>query len=220
LIRQRRSCLALDGKTGIPATTFFNMLDHVLPRDGVPPWDLWPAEPLLHLALFVHRVAGLRPGLYLLERNGRVHDDLRGCCRADFLWEKVPGCPEHLRLFLLAPGDFRDQARTISCHQEIAADGAFSLGMVAEFGDTIRDRGPCWYRRLFWEAGIIGQVLYLQAEAGGVRSTGIGCYFDDVCHDLLGLKGDRFQSLYHFTVGTPVEDTRLRTVEPYAHLRR
>ena len=51
-------------------------------------------------------------------------------------------------------------------------------------------------------------MLYLEAEAAGVRSTGIGCYFDDAFHDLLGLTGDEFQDLYHFTVGGPVEDLR------------
>jgi len=51
-----------------------------------------------------------------------------------------------------------------------------------------------------------------------VRGTGIGCYFDDLFHDLLGLSGDRFQSLYHFTLGGPVDDPRLRTLAPYAHL--
>ena len=66
--------------------------------------------------------------------------------------------------------------------------------------------------------GLIGQVLYLEAEAAGVRGTGIGCYFDDAFHDLLGLTGERFQSLYHFTAGGPVEDPRLRTLAPYAHL--
>ena len=38
LIRQRRSCLALDGKTSISAETFYHMLDSLLPRPGVPPW--------------------------------------------------------------------------------------------------------------------------------------------------------------------------------------
>jgi len=28
---------------------------------------------------------------------------------------------------------------------------------------------------------MIGQVLYLEAEAQGVRATGIGCFFDDPC---------------------------------------
>ena len=67
---------------------------------------------------------------------------------------------------------------------------------------------------------MLGQVLYLEAEANGLRGTGIGCYFDDACHQLFGLAGDRFQSLYHFAVGIPVEDARLRTIAPYAHLMR
>jgi hypothetical protein len=84
--------------------------------------------------------------------------------------------------------------------------------MIADFGETLRQRGPWWYRRLFWEAGTVGQVLYLEAEAAGIRSTGIGCYFDDACHAVLGLKDDQFQSLYHFTVGGPVDDPRLTTL--------
>ncbi len=115
-------------------------------------------------------------------------------------------------------GDLRRTAQIVSCHQEIASDGAFSLGMIADFTQTIRGKGAWWYRRLFWEAGVLGQVLYLEAEAAGVRSTGIGCYFDDAFHELLGLTGDEFQDLYHFTVGRSVEDQRLMTIPPYAHL--
>jgi SagB-type dehydrogenase family enzyme len=217
LIRQRRSCLALDGRTSIDAGAFYHTLDLLLPRRDVPPWDALPWRPCLHPVLFVHRVRGLSPGLYVLERNAEVHDGLRAALRADFRWERAAGCPEHLRFFLLSEGDYRETARTVSCHQEIAGDGAFSLGMVAEFGEVIRSRGPWWYRRLFWESGVLGQVLYLEAEAAGVRGTGIGCYFDDAFHDLLGLKGDTFRSLYHFTAGGPVEDTRLQTIAPYAH---
>src|SRR3989338_3532668 len=61
----------------------------------------------------------------------------------------------------------------------------------------------------FWETGMIGQVLYLEAEAHGVRGTGIGCFLDDPVHEILGLKDHTFQSLYHFTIGGPVEDARL-----------
>ncbi len=218
LIRQRRSCLALDGRTAIDATTFYGMLDRLLPRPEVPPWDLLPWQPLLHLAIYVHRVRGLEPGLYLFERSPEVHDELRAACSKSFRWHRPPGCPEHLALYQLSAGDFREEARTVSCHQEIASDGAFSLGMLAPLAGTLRARGPWWYRRLFWESGVLGQVLYLEAEAAGVRSTGIGCYFDDACHRLLGLSGDAWQDLYHFTVGGPVEDRRLRTLEPYAHL--
>jgi nitroreductase len=218
LIRQRRSCLALDGKTSLTAETFYGMLDHLLPRPGVPPWDVLPWPPHVHAGISVHRIRELPPGLYLFERNACVHDRLSAAIRSQFRWKRAPGCPEHLRLFCLAEVDLREAARVTSCHQEIASDGAFSLGMIADFGESIRRNGAWWYRRLFWEAGTLGHVLYLEAEVASVRSTGIGCYFDDVFHELLGLTGDQFQSLYHFTVGGPTEDRRLTTIEPYAHL--
>src|SRR5207237_6026987 len=69
LIRQRRSCLALDGKTTLTAKTFYGMLDHLLPRPGVPPWDVLPWPPHVHAGIFVHRIRELPPGLYLFERN-------------------------------------------------------------------------------------------------------------------------------------------------------
>jgi len=220
LIRQRRSCLALDGRTSITAESFYRMLDHLLPRSGVPPWDLlfWP--PQLHAGIFVHRVAGLDPGLYVLERDRAIHDRLRACLRPTFLWEQRADCLKHLPLYCLMRGNLERPARIVSCHQEIASDGAFSLGMIADFSPTIRRQGAWWYRRLFWEAGVLGQVLYLEAEAAGIRSTGIGCFFDDSFHELLGLTGDEFQDLYHFTVGQPLDDQRLMTLPPYAHLRR
>jgi len=88
--------------------------------------------------------------------------------------------------------------------------------MLARFEATLVERGDWAYRRLFWECGLIGQVLYLEAEAAGVRGTGIGCFYDDPVHDTLGLTGHAWQSLYHFCVGEPVEDTRLETSPGYA----
>ena len=218
VIRQRRSALAFDGKTALDAGVLFGMLDRLLPRPGVPPWDLLPWHPRVHPALFVHRVRELAPGLYLLERDPAAHAALRAAMRPQFRWSRPREIPEHLRHFLLAEGDYRVIAELVSCQQEIAADGAFSLGMLAEFAETIRTRGAWWYRRLFWEAGLLGHVFYLEAEAAGARGTGIGCYFDDLMHELLGLTDDRFQSLYHFAVGHPVDDPRLMTIPAYTHL--
>mgnify|MGYP002640536791 CR=1 FL=1 len=59
------------------------------------------------------------------------------------------------------------------------------------------------------------EIARLEAEAAGIRSTGIGCYFDDPMHQVLGLKDRKYQDLYHFTVGGPVIDTRLTTLPPY-----
>jgi hypothetical protein len=88
--------------------------------------------------------------------------------------------------------------------------------MIAEFDASLEAEGVSFYRHLFWETGAIGQVLYLAAEAAGVRATGIGCFYDDPVHELLGLRGRAYQSLYHFAVGRPVEDARLSTEPAYA----
>ena len=93
----------------------------------------------------------------------------------------------------------------------------FSFGMLAEFEGILRERGAWWYPRLFWESGLLGQVLYLEAEAAGVRATGIGCFFDEPVHEIVAVKGLSLQSLYHFTIGGPVEDRRLMTLPPYFH---
>lgn len=63
--------------------------------------------------------------------------------------------------------------------QDIASHGCFSLGMVARFETTLREKNAWMYPRLFWETGVLGQVLYLEAHAVGISATGIGCYFDD-----------------------------------------
>ncbi|HEX3625838.1 MAG TPA: SagB/ThcOx family dehydrogenase [Verrucomicrobiae bacterium] len=216
LIRQRRSAVDFDGVTGISREQFLAILDATLPRNSAPPFDAWPFPPRLHLVLFVHRVAGLDAGMYLWLRAPDDADTLRQAFRADFKWEAES--TDTAPLFRLGRGDLRDFARTLSCGQDIAADGAFSLGMLALFEPVLRERGAAAYRELFWEAGMIGQALYLAAEAAGVRGTGIGCYLDDVLHRALGLAGHDWQSLYHFTIGGAVEDLRLRTVPPYAHL--
>ena len=55
------------------------------------------------------------------------------------------------------------------------------------------------------------QVFYFEAEASGLRSTGIGCFFEDSIHEFLGIKDHKVQDIYHFTVGGPVKDNRLST---------
>jgi SagB-type dehydrogenase family enzyme len=215
IIRQRRSAQQFDGKMPpMPQTDFYRMLAAVMPTTAA--FELWRWPPKIHLFIFVHRVEGLVPGIYALPRHNDALEKLQAVTLADFDWQKIS---KDLPLYHLYSGDCRQIAKTLSCHQPIASDSAFSLGMVAEFGETVQ-AAPWLYRRLFWECGLIGQVLYLEAEAAGIRGTGIGCYFDDSVHELLGIKDDKFQSLYHFTVGKPLEDTRLETLPAYGHLVR
>jgi hypothetical protein len=94
----------------------------------------------------------------------------------------------------------------------VAMDGSTAISQEAFFRTTY---GAAFYRNLFWEAGMVGQVLYLEAEETGIRSTGIGCYFDDPVHEVFGITSPQWQSFYHFTVGGQVEDTRLTTLPSY-----
>ena len=214
LLLGRRSAVSMDGTTVIDLERFAAILRRSLTGIG-PPFDALWWTPRIHPVLFVHRVDGLAPGLYALPRTEEGRTALQTGLRPAFAWERPAGVPDDLPLFLLEPADCRRVARQLSCGQDIAADGCFSLGMVAEFDAALAEGGPAAYRRIFWEAGAIGQALYLAAEAVGVRGTGIGCFFDDGVHELLGISDHRLQSLYHFTVGGPVDDPRLTTHPGY-----
>jgi len=221
IILQRRSLQACDGRTSIAADRLYRMLDRLMPRVELTasrrpmPWDTLAWDPTIHLGLFVHRVDGLEPGLYLLARDPTKMDRLKRAMHRPFDWSTPPGCPADLPLRMLEAGDAQRLATQLSCHQDIAGDGAFSLAMIAEYQEALFTHGAWFYRRLFWETGLIGQVLYLEAEAAGVRATGIGCYFDDPVHRVFGLEDLAFQSLYHFAVGGAVDDPRLTTLAPY-----
>jgi SagB-type dehydrogenase family enzyme len=221
IILQRRSLQACDGRTSIAADRLYRMLDRLMPRVELTaslrpmPWDTLAWDPTIHLGLFVHRVDGLEPGLYLLARDPTKMDRLKRAMHRPFDWSTPPGCPADLPLRMLEAGDAQRLATQLSCHQDIAGDGAFSLAMIAEYQEALFTHGAWFYRRLFWETGLIGQVLYLEAEAAGVGATGIGCYFDDPVHRVFGLEDLAFQSLYHFAVGGAVDDPRLTTLAPY-----
>jgi SagB-type dehydrogenase family enzyme len=213
IILNRRSAQRFDSKHVMAADIFHRLLDSVLPRPSVP-WDIWGHPPCLHPVLFVHRVAGIAPGLYILPRHAAAEPMLREALKPDFSWHRPKGTPAHLPLYQLLAADCCMAARILSCNQAIAGESCFSIGMIGEFEDNIR-ADPWYYRQLHWEAGLIGQVLYLQSEAEGLRGTGIGCYFDDSVHELLGLKSAKLQSLYHFTIGFPLTDTRITSLPAY-----
>jgi SagB-type dehydrogenase family enzyme len=213
----RRSAIAMDASTAISLATFFRMLARLMPtqeRQAIP-WDALPWRPRIHLGLFVHRVDGLTPGIYALVRDPDKVEILKKVMRSEFCWHRVPDCPQGLPLYLLQEGDCRALATTVSCGQDIAGDGSFSLAMIADYKDSLTTYGGGFYRNLFWEAGMVGQVLYLEAEEAGIGATGIGCYFDDPVHAAFGIEAREWQSFYHFTVGRPVEDSRLMTLPAY-----
>jgi SagB-type dehydrogenase family enzyme len=215
----RRSAVAFDGHGALGRTAFARMVARVQPGghgaglEPSPVWAIGAGAPQVHLIWFVHRVEGIAPGIYGQPRDPDALAGLRGALRTDLLWEPVDGIDG---LFLLAPLDARALARRLSCDQAIAADGYFGMAMLAPLAAALETGGPSRYPRLFWECGLIGQVLYLEAELAGGRATGIGCFYDDPVHDVLGIEEHRLQSLYHFSMGVPVEDARLATESGYS----
>ena len=168
----------------------------------------------IHLVIFVHSVEEIDQGLYILIRNDAHKVELKSLLREVFLWERVD--TDAGELYKLKNGDMKYISQTISCSQEIASNGSFTLGMLAQFSEQIKEFGASRYKELYWECGAIGQQLYLETTSLNLSATGIGCFLDDILHELIGLKANQYQTLYHFTVGRGLVDERLSTLKPYA----
>ena len=218
LIRQRRSAQAFDNSESFSQETFYHMLDKLLAKN-VTPWNSISMQPRTHLIFYIHRVEGLKPGLYAMPRHSDAKKILQENMRREFKWQEVGSCPKQIPLYELVTANSQNAARKLSCHQDIAADSAFTVSMLAEYKGALQ-QGDWNYRYLHWEAGILGHVMYLEAEAANIRGTGIGCFFDDSVHKILGIETDELQVIYHFTVGTPIVDQRLISLPPYTHLKR
>lgn len=192
LVRQRRSAVDFDGSTGITAEQFGAILfratqSHQGDVAGFRHGD--GGGFLIHLFLYVHRVQGVDTGIYYYNRAAHA-------------------------LIPHQEGDVRALAARLSLGQDIAADSAFAVSMIADFPRAMALFGERGYRAAHIEAGTIGQGLYLGAEAVGVQGTGIGAFFDDDVNFFLRLPAG-FEVIYHFTVGGAVEDPRIQTCKSY-----
>jgi len=219
LIRDRRSAQHFDRRATMPMASFQRLLAAQMPAAGLP-WDSWPQAPRVHLVVYAHRVEGVPAGAYVLPRSeaGLAMLQAQGIGKVSL--SPAPGWPAAVPLQALAEHPtLSGTLRTLSCHQAIASDACVAFSLVADFVAPVQAQ-PAAYREVLQEAGLIGQVLYLQAEAEGLRGTGIGCYFDDAVHELLGLQGDAMQVLYHFTVGEAQTDDRISTERPYTAERQ
>jgi SagB-type dehydrogenase family enzyme len=205
IVLQRRSVHIMDKELSlISKEDFFTILRSVSSSlDG--------NENAVHLLLMLHRVQDLDSGLYILIRNERDLKELQELMYKDFLWNQT----EFENLYLLEQRDLTLASKAISCSQDIASDGAFSLGMLCNFSKQLQEFDAHRYKELYWECGAIGQQLYLESTSLGFSGTGIGCFLDDMFHNLLGLKDNKYQSLYHFTVGKGFVDSRIMTKPAY-----
>jgi len=77
----------------------------------------------------------------------------------------------------LKAGDFRRQAGFLDLGQELAADAAVNVYLLADL-DRVLAAGARGYRAAQLEGGIVGGKLYLAAYALGFGATGL-TFFDD-----------------------------------------
>ena len=77
-------------------------------------------------------------------------------------------------------------AAYLSLEQTLAGNACFAASMIADLAEAARIFGNRGYRYAHFEAGAIGQRLYLGAEALGWNATGIGAFYDDDVHRYLG----------------------------------
>lgn len=214
IIRGRRSAIEMDNSAYMEKETFYAMLQRTLPENN-PIFNTLAFGSFTHLLLFVNRVKDLLPGLYIFLRKPEEKEKFKAAIRPDFLWEKPKNCPSDLEFYLLLEETLHSFAAQLSCAQRKVADACFTACMLSEFEEPLNRFGAWIYPYLFWECGILGQLLYLEAEANGLRGCGIGCFFDDPLHETIGLKGLEYQDLYHFAVGSPLQEIGVITLPAY-----
>ncbi|HUA20161.1 MAG TPA: SagB/ThcOx family dehydrogenase [Bryobacteraceae bacterium] len=181
VVRKRRS--ALDFVGGMRAMSLAQ-LSAILAVTAVPLFADFSGPRFIQLYLYVHRVDGLEPGVYRF-------------------W------PERAELERIQSGDQRVAAAGLSLGQDLAGNACVAFSMIGDLERAARAHGDRGYRYVHFEAGAIGQRLYLAAEALGLGATGIGAFYDEEVHRYLNLQPEQGQVVYHFAIGYPVPDPRL-----------
>ncbi|MGA2877804.1 MAG: SagB/ThcOx family dehydrogenase [Bryobacteraceae bacterium] len=181
VVRMRRS--ALDFLGGMQSMSL-TQLAAILDAASRPLIADFAAVRFIQLYLYAHRVSGLEPGLY---RH----------------W------PERTELEIVKSGDQRVAAAGLSLGQDLAGNACVAFSMIGDLDRAARAYGDRGYRYVHFEAGAIGQRLYLAAEAVGLGATGIGAFYDEEVHRYLNLTPEQGRVVYHFAIGYPVPDYRL-----------
>jgi SagB-type dehydrogenase family enzyme len=168
-VRRRRSALDFDVGTPMERDEVEQLLDFAT-RDWPADWrgnfggETTPVErgtDFVTLYLYFHRVRDCEPGVYRWDNSSR-------------------------RLEQLHRGNVECMAAYLSLEQSLAGNACFAVSMIADLAEVARVFGNRGYRYVHFEAGAIGQRLYVGAEALGWNATGIGAFYDDDVHRYLG----------------------------------
>ena len=181
VVRMRRS--ALDFLGGTRSITLAQ-LSGIVAVTAHPFFADFAGTRFIQLYLYAHRVDGLQAGVYRF-------------------WQ------ERSELEQIRSGDQRVAAAGLSLGQALAGNACVAFSMIGDLDRAGRAHGDRGYRYVHFEAGAIGQRLYLAAESLGLAATGIGAFYDDEVHRYLNLAPRQGQVVYHFAIGYPVPDPRL-----------
>jgi SagB-type dehydrogenase family enzyme len=170
IVRRRRSALDFDAHTPPMERNEVEQLLDFATRDWLTDWrGNFSGEAAaggkgadyVTLYVYVHRVRDCEPGVYRWDGSNRMLEQLH---RANV--ERV--------------------AAYLSLEQTLAGNACFAVSMIADLAKVAERAGNRGYRYACFEAGAIGQRLYVGAEALGWNATGIGAFYDDDVHRYLG----------------------------------
>lgn len=201
ILRSFRSAEQFEMGASLSREDFFAILDKTLARCDRYPFDRFSVAPKVHLILFVHRVQDLQPGMYLLSRDQKSNAGLRQQLASDFEW-KPEGGP--VNFFRLQVGDFKQVTSTLWNQSELGESAIFHVMMLADFDKSVR-LDLSTYPHVFWESGMIAQVLSTEATALDHKTHHLAHFIDEQCHLMLGLRADQFRCTYMSCFGKPAE---------------
>ncbi len=181
VVRLRRS--ALDFRGGAESMSLAE-LSAILGAASQPLSADFGGSRFIQLYVYAHRVDDLPSGVYRY-------------------W------PVQAQLEQIRSGDQRVAAAGLSLGQDLAGNACVAFSMIGDLERAAVLHGDRGYRYVHFEAGAIGQRLYLAAEALGLGATGIGAFYDDEVHRYLNLTSGQRQVVYHFAIGYPVPDPRI-----------
>ena len=192
IIQNRRSALGYIPEF-IDKKILLDILDKTLPRN-LPPFNTNVYFNNIDIILFVNRVNGLESGIYYYSRNNLLKHN----------FAQIED-----RLYLIEKGDFGIASKFINCNQDLGSLSSVSFSFVADFEKITKNYH---YKLTLQEAGMVGHILYLEAEAKGIRSCGIGCFFDELINE--EILNSKLQAVYNFTIGVPLMDERIIKIDP------
>ncbi len=178
-VRRRRSALDFDARTPPMERGELEQLLDFATRDWRADWrgnfsgETTPVErgaDFVALYFYIHRVRDCEAGVYRWDRASRKLEQLHS-------------------------GNVQRVAAFLSLEQALAGNSCFTVSMIADLGEAARVFGNRGYRYVYFEAGAIGQRLYVGAEALGWNATGIGAFYDDDVHRYLGFLEEGMESV-------------------------